>query len=114
MRWNSDQLFTNDPSAICMMNGLMVVGVNHTSVGYAQNNLVTANFIDDTITRSTVQAGYGGRFNNGIVYREGLNNQSDWNSTGTSSNGNAFTLNDYDINDDAKSWWYEYCTNSRI
>jgi len=99
MRWNDGNLFANDPGAICMMNGLMVVGINHTSVGYAQNNLVTANFIDDTITRSTVQAGYGGRFNNGIVYREGLNNQSDWNSTGTSSNGNAFTLNDYDIND---------------
>ena len=86
-------LFSNTPKAVKMLNGLLVVASNHTSAGYAQKNLITANFITEEIGRSSHAGTYGGTYYGGLYYRESLNNQSDW------SGDNPHALVSYELND---------------
>ena len=93
MRWTNNNLFSNTPKAVKMLNGLLVVASNHTSVGYAQKNLITANFITEEIGRSSHAGAYGGTYHGGLYYRESLNNQLDW------SGDNPYALVSYELND---------------
>ena len=93
MRWNSNNLFSNRPKSVAMLNGFLVVASNHTNTGYAQKNLITANFITEEIGRSSHATTYGGTYYGGLSYRESLNNQSDW------SGDNPYTLVSFELND---------------
>ena len=94
IEFNNANLLQDNTTSVCMMNGLLVWGNKHSNSAYAQNNLVTCDFISETAKRfSHAGDAYGGTNTDGIVNRNTWDNQASW------SGPNPYTLSNYYIND---------------